>query len=62
MIRELDQSKLSIRLIENTEKEGKSDKDQSIAHLGGPSLLTLQNCLVSNIRFSIDDNEKLTVQ
>src|SRR5215469_1619489 len=53
MIRELDQSKLSIRLIEHTEKEGKNDKNQYIARLGGPTLSTLQNCLVRNFQFSL---------
>ena len=55
MIRELDQSKLSIRLVEESEKDGKNDKDQYIARLGGPTLSTLQNCLVRNIRFSIEN-------
>lgn len=47
MIRELDQSKLSLRLVEHTEKEGKSESDHSIARLSGPTLSTLQSSLVS---------------
>jgi len=53
MIRELDQSKLSIRLVEHSEREGKNDKDEYIAKLGGPTLSTLQNCLVRNFRLMI---------
>ena len=60
MIRELDQSKLSIRLIEQSEKEGKNDKDQYIARLGGPTLSTLQNCLVRNFPISITENKEPT--
>lgn len=55
MIRELDQSKLSIRLVENTEKEGKNDDDEYIARLSGPTLFTLQNCLVRKYLISIED-------
>lgn len=47
MIRELDQSKISLRLVEHTEKEGKADNDHFIARLSGPTLSILQASLVS---------------
>jgi len=47
MIRELDQSKITLRLVEHTDKEGKGENDNSIAHLSGPVLSTLQESLVS---------------
>ena len=47
MIRELDQSKITLRLVEHTDKEGKGENDNVFAHLSGPVLSTLQESLVS---------------
>lgn len=55
MIRELDQSKVSLRLVEHTEKEGKTDADRSIASLSGPTLSTLQASLVSEAASTLID-------
>lgn len=45
MVRELDMSRITLRLVEKTEKDGKQDEDDIIAKLQGPTLLTLQQCL-----------------
>jgi len=45
MVRELDMSRITLRLVEKTEKDGKQDEEDIIAKLQGPTLLTLQQCL-----------------
>lgn len=45
MVRELDMSRITLRLVEKSEKDGKQDEDDIIAKLQGPTLLTLQQCL-----------------
>lgn len=45
MVRELDMSRITLRLVEKTEKDGKQDEDDIIAKLTGPTLQTLQQCL-----------------
>lgn len=47
MIRELDQSRITIRLVEHVEKEGRGADEHAIARLSGPTLGTLQRSLVS---------------
>jgi hypothetical protein len=49
IIRELDQSRITLRLIEQVDHDGKGNDDHVIAKLTGPTLPTLQRCLV---RFS----------
>jgi len=46
MVRELDQSRITLRLIAHSDKEGKGSEDNVIAKLAGPTLQTLQKCLV----------------
>jgi hypothetical protein len=45
MVRELDQSQITLRLIANA--EGKGNEEHIVAKLTGPTLQTLQKCLVS---------------
>ncbi len=49
MVRELDVSRITLRLTEKTDNKGQGDKDNIIAKLTGETLLTLQKCLVSNV-------------
>ena len=44
-VRELDMSKITLRLVEKTSNNGKEDADDLIAKLAGPTLPTLQQCL-----------------
>ena len=45
-VRELDVSKITVRLVEKSENSGKEmDSDDIIAKLAGPTLATLQQCL-----------------
>ena len=55
MVRELDQSKIKLRLVQHVEKEGTGAEDHSIAKLGGETLPTLQRCLVSLVYCSSYD-------
>ena len=47
MVRELDQSRITLRLIEQADREGKGTDEHVIAKLTGPTLATLQRALVS---------------
>jgi hypothetical protein len=47
MIRELDQSRITLRLVGHVDKEGKGGESDFVAKLSGPTLQTLQRCLVS---------------
>jgi hypothetical protein len=47
MVRELDFSKITLRLIEHIDNKGDGDDDHVIAKLTGNTLDTLRNCLVS---------------
>jgi Ca2+-dependent lipid-binding protein len=47
MIRELDFSKITIRIIEHEDKKGEGEDDHIIAKLTGNTLDTLRRCLVS---------------
>jgi C2 domain len=57
MIRELDQSRTTLRLVEHIEKEGKGAEDRSIAKLSGSTLQTLQRCLYTPTQLTLRDNE-----
>jgi hypothetical protein len=48
MVRELDQSKITLRLVEHVDREGKGGEENVVAKLSGPTLQTLQRCLVSH--------------
>jgi len=47
MIRELDFSKITLRIIEHIDKDGDGDEDHIIAKLTGNTIDTLRRCLVS---------------
>ena len=46
MVRELDFSKITVRMIEHIDKKGEADEDHVIAKLTGNTLDTLRRCLV----------------
>lgn len=47
MVRELDVSKITLRLTEKQDKKGDGGDEAVIAKLQGSTLTTLQKCLVS---------------
>lgn len=47
MVRELDFSKITLRLTEEVDKKGEGKEDHVLAKLTGPTLDTLRRCLVS---------------
>jgi hypothetical protein len=47
MVRELDQSKITLRLVEQADKDGKGSDEHLVAKLTGSTLGTLQRALVS---------------
>ncbi|KIW09267.1 uncharacterized protein PV09_00189 [Verruconis gallopava] len=55
IVRELDQSRITLRLIEDVDKEGKGDT-QVIAKLTGPTISTLQRCLYKPTQLTLRDN------
>ena len=46
MVRELEVSRITLRLKQKTDKKGDADEDATIAKLQGPTVTTLQRCLV----------------
>jgi len=48
MIRELDFSKITLRIIEHVDKDGDGDDDHVIAKLTGSTIDTLRRCLVGH--------------
>ena len=46
IVRELDQSRITLRLVEDVDHDGDGDS-KIIAKLTGPTISTLQRCLVS---------------
>ena len=48
-VRELDVSKITLRLRAKEDKKGEGDSDSTIAKLTGSTLDTLQRCLVSRL-------------
>jgi hypothetical protein len=46
MVRELDMSQITLRLLESVNKQGQGSEDHTIAKLTGPTLSTLQRALV----------------
>ncbi|KAL5118587.1 Tricalbin-2 [Pleosporales sp. CAS-2024a] len=65
MIRELDFSKITLRLIEQTNKDGDGDEDHVIAKLTGNTVDTLRKCLYTPTQLSLKDkhghDNKITV-
>ncbi len=50
-VRELDVSKITVRIMEKQDKKGDDDAEHVIAKLSGSTLETLQRCLVSSCLF-----------
>lgn len=48
MIRELDFSRITLRIIEHIDKDGDGDEDHVLAKLGASTIDTLRRCLVSD--------------
>ncbi|KAF2469193.1 tricalbin [Lindgomyces ingoldianus] len=65
MVRELDFSKITLRLIEHIDKKGEGDEDHVIAKLTGSTLDTLRRCLYTPTQLTLKDNHgrdnKITV-
>jgi hypothetical protein len=47
MVREIDLSRITVRLVEKIDKKGEGDEDHVLAKLSGDLLPVLQRCLVS---------------
>ncbi|KAF2712701.1 tricalbin [Pleomassaria siparia CBS 279.74] len=65
MVRELDFSKITLRLIEHVDKKGDGDDDHVIAKLTGSTLDTLKRCLNTPTQLTLKDDKgrdtKITV-
>ncbi|KAF2197837.1 tricalbin [Delitschia confertaspora ATCC 74209] len=65
MVRELEFSKITLRLIEHIDKKGEGDEDHVIAKLTGNTLDTLRRCLYTPTQLTLKDNDgresKITV-
>ncbi|KAF2010633.1 tricalbin [Aaosphaeria arxii CBS 175.79] len=57
MVRELDFSKITIRLIEHIDKKGEGDEDEIIAKLTGNTLDTLRKCLYTPTTLILKDSQ-----
>jgi len=57
MVRELDQSRITLRLLEHIDREGKGSEKNVIAKLSGPTLQTLQKCLYTATPLVLRDDE-----
>jgi Ca2+-dependent lipid-binding protein len=56
MVREIDMSRITLRLVSKVDKTGKNDEDDIVAKLTGPTLLTLQQCLYKPTELTIRSN------
>ncbi|KAK5228196.1 Tricalbin-2 [Exophiala xenobiotica] len=56
MVREIDMSRITLRLVEKTDKSGKQDQDDIVAKLTGPTLTTLQQCLYKPTELTMRGN------
>ncbi|PSN65104.1 tricalbin [Corynespora cassiicola Philippines] len=65
MVRELDFSKITLRIIEHIDKKGEGDEDHVIAKLTGNTLDTLRRCLYTPTQLIMKDKDgrenKITV-
>ncbi|KAJ9636342.1 Tricalbin-2 [Coniosporium tulheliwenetii] len=57
MVRELDFSEITLRLVEQADKKGEGNDDHVIAKLKGPTLDTLRRCLYTPTQLSLRDKE-----
>jgi Ca2+-dependent lipid-binding protein len=60
MVRELDVSKITLRLTEKTDNKGKEEHDDVIAKLTGQTLPTLQQCLYRPTELTLRGNDGST--
>ena len=56
MVREIDVSRITLRLTEKVDKTGKGDDDHIAGKLTGPTLTTLQQCLYKPTELTIRNN------
>ncbi|EXJ62023.1 hypothetical protein A1O7_02455 [Cladophialophora yegresii CBS 114405] len=56
MVREIEMSRITLRLTEKVDKTGKADDDDIIAKLTGPTLATLQQCLYKPTELTLRSN------
>ncbi|KAL6252855.1 Tricalbin-2 [Rhinocladiella similis] len=59
MVREIDMSRITLRLVEKADKTGKQDEDNIVAKLTGPTLTTLQQCLYTATELTMRDSSGL---
>jgi hypothetical protein len=56
MVREIDMSRITLRLVDKPDKSGKQDEDDIVAKLTGPTLTTLQQCLNKPTELTLKSN------
>ncbi|EHY57241.1 Tricalbin-1 [Exophiala dermatitidis] len=56
MVREIEMSRITLRLTEKADKTGKQDEDNIVAKLTGPTLTTLQQCLYKPTELTLRSN------
>lgn len=56
MVRELDMSRITLRLMDKVDKTGKGSEDDIVAKLTGPTLSTLQQCLYKPTELTLRSN------
>ncbi|EXJ83641.1 hypothetical protein A1O1_07265 [Capronia coronata CBS 617.96] len=56
MVREIDMSRITMRLVEKADKTGKQDEDDIVARLTGSTLTTLQQCLYKPTELTLRSN------
>ncbi|PGH08685.1 hypothetical protein AJ80_07806 [Polytolypa hystricis UAMH7299] len=59
-VRELEFSRITLRLVEKTDKKGGDEGEHAIAKLTGPTLSTLQNCLYKPTELTLRSNNGAT--
>ncbi|KAK2756132.1 hypothetical protein FQN54_005540 [Arachnomyces sp. PD_36] len=59
-VRELDASKITLRLVEKTDTKGEEGSDHAIAKLTGPTLPTLKQCLYKPTELTLRSSDGLT--
>ncbi|KAL9115869.1 MAG: hypothetical protein Q9227_000237 [Pyrenula ochraceoflavens] len=60
MVRELDVSKITLRLVEKSDNKGEGDQDHVVAKLSGSTLQTLQQCLYKDTSLTVRGNDGST--
>ncbi|EEQ86686.1 hypothetical protein RJZ56_006914 [Blastomyces dermatitidis] len=59
-VRELEVSKITLRLVEKTDTKGEEDANHALAKLTGPTLPTLQQCLNKPTQLTLRSNDGST--